>query len=415
MFAVQSDVAVRVAEALRARISPEERTRVEKPPTSNVQAYGLYLETLSGHPVQHRDLNLAAVNLLKRAVEMDPTFALARARLAYRTMFLGRGGDRATANEAVRLAREAVRSDPMLAEAHNALATSLSEVGQAQEARASFLRALELAPSHATAMANLSVLEANNGHYDESLRWAWRGFSISGKRANDYYHLLSPYVVLADPAAGRRALELAQRRFPGEPRLQLIFAAYEHQYGDTTAALVRVQRLVTTHPQNQEVAIVLGDLLLLARSSDAERFTEALAKDAPDRVPGGWLMAESMRTRLAFLLQRRGETARAGVLIAQAAAAAATLPMDVAASAIEGAAVNTLKGDTDAAFACLARVTVPLDMVAILDRNPILWRPFRPDPRFQSLLDRARRQLDDQRANALTARLLDLTTLIGPH
>lgn len=248
VFAVQSDVAVRVAEALRARISPEERTRVEKPPTSNVQAYGLYLETLSGHPVQNRDLNLAAVNLLKRAVEMDPTFALARARLAYRTMFLGRGGDRATANEAVRLAREAVRSDPMLAEAHNALATSLSEVGQTQEARTSFLRALELEPSHATAMANLSVLEANNGHYDESLRWAWRGFSISGKRANDYYHLLSPYVVVADPAVGRRALELAERRFPDEPRLQLIFAAYEHQYGDTTAALVRIQRLAAAHP-----------------------------------------------------------------------------------------------------------------------------------------------------------------------
>lgn len=159
---------------------------------------------------------------------------------------------------------------------------------------------------------------------------------------------------------------------------------------------------------------MLGDLLLLARSSDAERFTEALAKDAPDRVPGGWLMAESMRTRLAFLLQHRGETARAGVLIAQAEAVAATLPVDDPASAIEGAAVNTLKGDTDAALACLARVTVPLDMVTILDRNPI-FAGVRPDPRFQSLLDRARRQLDEQRANALTARLLDLTTLIGPH
>ena len=88
VLSVQTDVALRIAKALNATLGPEERTRVARPPTTNAEAYELYLraqEFSSGE----RQQNLRAIEMLKKAVSLDPTFAVAHARLAYRTFFLG--------------------------------------------------------------------------------------------------------------------------------------------------------------------------------------------------------------------------------------------------------------------------------------------------------------------------------------
>ena len=88
VLSVQTDVALRIAEALNARLGPEERTRVARPPTTNAEAYELYLRAQvldSGE----RQQNLRAIELLKKAVSLNPTFAVAHAHLAYRVFFLG--------------------------------------------------------------------------------------------------------------------------------------------------------------------------------------------------------------------------------------------------------------------------------------------------------------------------------------
>ena len=88
VLSVQTDVALRIAGALNARLGPEERTRVARPPTTNAEAYELYLRAQvldSGE----RQQNLRAIELLKKAVSLDPTFAVAHAHLAYRVFFLG--------------------------------------------------------------------------------------------------------------------------------------------------------------------------------------------------------------------------------------------------------------------------------------------------------------------------------------
>ena len=158
--------------------------------------------------------------------------------------------------------------------------------------------------------------------------------------------------------------------------------------------------------------MVLGDLLLLTGSPDAEQFTETYLKDAADRVPGGFVLAESLRTRLAFLLRQRGEDERANRLIAEAGAAARTLPAGHAASAIERAAIHAFKGERDAVFDALAEVKDPVDMLAVLDRDPH-FASMRSDERFQTMLTRVRRQLDEQRIRAAKRGLLDVTSLIG--
>ena len=84
LFAIQSEIARQITTALEAEFSPEEVARVAKKPTENLQAYDLYLQGMEflkrpGWPEEYLE---RARELLTQAVELDPNFALAHARLS---------------------------------------------------------------------------------------------------------------------------------------------------------------------------------------------------------------------------------------------------------------------------------------------------------------------------------------------
>src|SRR5205807_110275 len=84
IFGVEGEVAKSIADSLQATLSPQEKMRVETKPTTNADAYVLYLR---GRDYQTRPDNLlqdfkSAMNLFDQAVKLDPKFALAHARLS---------------------------------------------------------------------------------------------------------------------------------------------------------------------------------------------------------------------------------------------------------------------------------------------------------------------------------------------
>src|SRR5207247_5991086 len=105
------------------------------------------------------------IELLRKAVTLDPGFALAKARLAYRIYFLGvYSGDLTFMEQAISLAEAAATLDPTLAYPPFVLGSAASFKGQDALARLSFLRALELDPANNTgAMNNLSVPDTHFG------------------------------------------------------------------------------------------------------------------------------------------------------------------------------------------------------------------------------------------------------------
>src|SRR4030095_12356798 len=80
---VQSTVALSVARALQASLAPQERARIERPPTESADAYALYLKS---RPFGRFNLeqNAQALALLHKAVSLDPKFAVAHAAIAIR-------------------------------------------------------------------------------------------------------------------------------------------------------------------------------------------------------------------------------------------------------------------------------------------------------------------------------------------
>ena len=84
IFGVEAEVAKIIADSLRTTLSPQEKARVETKPTTNADAYVLYLRA---RDYQTRPDNLlqdfkSAINLYDQAIKLDPNFALAHARLS---------------------------------------------------------------------------------------------------------------------------------------------------------------------------------------------------------------------------------------------------------------------------------------------------------------------------------------------
>ena len=84
IFGVEAEVAKSIADSLQATLSPQEKARVETKPTTNPDAYVLYLRA---RDYQTRPDSLlqdfrSARNLYAQAIKLDPNFALAHARLS---------------------------------------------------------------------------------------------------------------------------------------------------------------------------------------------------------------------------------------------------------------------------------------------------------------------------------------------
>ena len=172
VFAIQSDVAEKIAAALRTELSPVEKERIGRKPTESMEAYNLYLKGRFYWNKRRPDDLKVAVDYFNKAIETDPRYALAYAGLASAYVILpGYTGVAPTKfmPKAEAAARRALELDPTLGEAH----AVLGQIKMMYEwdwagGESEFKKAIELNPSYPTAhhwyCLGLSVV----GRYDEA-------------------------------------------------------------------------------------------------------------------------------------------------------------------------------------------------------------------------------------------------------
>jgi TolB-like protein/Flp pilus assembly protein TadD len=122
VFAIQSELAQKIASALKATLSPDEQQRIGARPTENSEAYLLYLQAhdIYNRPDRRHDDLARAESLYDKAIQLDPSFALAYARLSQLESWMYYAIDPAPGRKekARAAASEALRLQPNLAEAH---------------------------------------------------------------------------------------------------------------------------------------------------------------------------------------------------------------------------------------------------------------------------------------------------------
>jgi TolB-like protein len=210
IFAIQSGIALAIADALQAALSPEVRADLQRAPTASLEAYELYLlaAQLSDH--MNWDSLEKALEYADRATGLDPEFQQAFAQKAH--ILIGMCTTGARTLEAVRRPIEAaidraVELDPHSAVAYAARAGYLGLIG-APEAAEEYEKALRLEPNTVDVLVNYARNRLEASDPERALELIQRAREIDPLSLKVLHILARTWMALGQPD---RALETFAR------------------------------------------------------------------------------------------------------------------------------------------------------------------------------------------------------------
>jgi serine/threonine protein kinase/Tfp pilus assembly protein PilF len=181
IFAIQSEVAQTIANKLTVTLSPKEKQRIAEKPTENLKAYDLYLQAKL--LVGEVKLNYAfgnfekklrsGVDLLERAVHLDPKFTLAYCASAEAHDLLYLYCDPTSERHALGDAamNDALRLQPELPEVHLTYAFHLYRIYRDYErARAQLVIARRGLPNDAGAFVLQAYIDRREGNFHKAIQ-----------------------------------------------------------------------------------------------------------------------------------------------------------------------------------------------------------------------------------------------------
>jgi TolB-like protein/Flp pilus assembly protein TadD len=438
VFAIQSDLAQNITEALQAKLSPAERSQVTRKPTENGEAYLAFVQANNlASSIQDFERLKQSEQLYERAVELDPNFALAMARYSKLESWIVHDRENIPAGreKARSLAERALQLQPDLPEAHLALGFCYYYGDQNYDAA---LREFEIArrglPNDAGVYMAIGAIQRRQGNWPGSTANLEKAASFSPKDAWVLQNLTYNYWMLRNYDTANKTIDRALALDPTamEPlgvKSQLAIAE-KGDFSVAERAFERLKSIRMTNEQKLKIADArTGVFLLERRYSEGLREAESLPDDqlasypralwskyyyigfarrALQDEPGAraaFLKAKSaaeeqlknspddakLRIQLAKVLAFLGEK---GPALAEAQRASELQPESK--DALDGpeitegvAQVNAILGDNDRAIEILDGLLSRPSYVTVqgLRVDPI-WDPLRNDPRFQALIDK---------------------------
>ncbi len=434
VFAIQTDLAQKIASSLQAKLSPNEKARLDRRPTQNSDAYLLYLQA---HDYASRmdDIHGAqakAVPLFEQAIKLDPNFALAYADLSIAQSWLYHSSDPLPAwREKARLnADEALRLQPDLPEGRLALGFSYYYGDRDYErALAEFETARRGLPNEAQAYLAIGSIQRRQGKWDESNANLEKAAALDPKNISILANLGFSYIALRNFEAADKTIDRAIAIQPNSFETVGLKSLSAATRGDLELAEKQLSSLGDTDPNGVITWMRFWVLILQHRFSEAlaiaQKFTgEVLHTESTAPDPKSWLTGvahflqgdkETAQTEFAQALvmsekllneapQDPARHAQHGLIlaalgrkeeaIAEGKRAVELLPESQ--DAFDGpqatatlAKIYAWTGEFDEAFRLLDHlVKIPNGVaVPILKLDPE-WDPLRKDPRFQALIEK---------------------------
>jgi TolB-like protein/Tfp pilus assembly protein PilF len=245
LFAVQSELARKVAERLRAKISNAEKLAVEQPPTTDLVAFDLYnrarnllaLRLSSGLKANL----LQAVDLLKQAVARDSSFFHAYCQLAYahdQLYFFGFDHTPARLALAEAAIERALRLRPDAGETHLAHARNLYH-GQLDHggALAELNVARQTLPNDARIFRMMGYIQRRQGRWQESAQNLERARDLDPQNTETLQQIALSYGVLRRYAEEKSVLERALAIEPNDVSSKVALAAIQFHWKADTRSL----------------------------------------------------------------------------------------------------------------------------------------------------------------------------------
>src|SRR5437667_8294647 len=285
LFAIQSEIAQKVANQLHAKITPAEKVAIESKPTGDLVAFDLYSranDILLERRGQAPDF-VQAVDLLNRAVARDPSFLDAYCQLAFaHDQLYFDGIDHTPARLA--MAKDAIdsafRLKPDSGEAHFAQAVHLYRGYRDYDGA---LAELEVArhtlPNQARIFRLMGIIQRRQGHWEDSRRNLERAAELDPRDLGTLDMLSSDYARFRRYAEAKgwltRALAVAE---PDDVFMKLALPSWELDVNANTRPLHEaIDSLRATNPAAVRSATAANWLFCALAERDGAAATQALS------------------------------------------------------------------------------------------------------------------------------------------
>ncbi|HKR08664.1 MAG TPA: tetratricopeptide repeat protein [Gemmatimonadaceae bacterium] len=285
IFAIQTDVALQIASALKAELSRDEQKRVRRGPTTDISAYQLFQRGREWYIKYNPESFLRAIDFFDKAIQRDPSFALAYANKSMAYTELTEAGaltpDLAY-SRAIEASEQALKLDPesWAAQCTRAYIKATHEFDW-NGAEEGYRRAMELSPSEPGPYMLYGRLLAGLGRFDEAIAIQERAHEL-----DPLAHRIDRITTRIRAGRYEEAIELGEEAVELDPGYDRACATLGWAYflnGDHSAGVAELEKAVAASPGNTLWLGQLGQACAMAgdkaRARDIVRQLEEYARD----------------------------------------------------------------------------------------------------------------------------------------
>jgi serine/threonine protein kinase/tetratricopeptide (TPR) repeat protein len=442
IFGVESEIAKGIAESLRAKLTGREEQALAVKPTNNPEAYDAYLrglafEARSRSPTSSPELAGKAAGFYERAVQLEPKFATAWARLSRMDAVLYSNGEttgRDAAKSALENAQKLEPDSPetLLARGYYQFLVLL-DYGSA---KTTFGLVSKMSPSSSEVLLALARVTRREGHWDETIAYWEQALTLDPRNLELLMHAAWTYAMLRQFPAALKLYDRALDIMPNDPDVMAAKASIYQAQGNLqeAARLLLEINEQTVFEDTFEIKITQLRLernyaeavrLLQARQAQfhfASQYSKGLnqvslafAQRLAGDTAGAKATAEQARNTFEHLYRDQPDNALLAARLSQAYAAIeqkdsalkegerAIMLLPRAKDRVLGpifeenlARIQTIFGENSRAVSTLRQLlqtpynswlySPALITPALLRLDP-LWDPLRADPAFQKLCE----------------------------
>jgi serine/threonine protein kinase/tetratricopeptide (TPR) repeat protein len=313
LFAIQTDVAKSVAQALKVALAPPELAMIEKKPTQNVQAYDYYLQGreyyFGGGSNTKEGLELST-KMFEKALQADSNFALAYAGLSdcYSSyVMLGVDPRKSWLEKAEKTGLKALALDPNLAEAHRALSRLYWTEGKTKKTIQEAQEAVKVNPNYGEAWVTLGFMYTWTGQYPKAESALMKALEVKPTENQLFLAIIGLYAKWGKKEKVEEYFSKGIEIQPTSIRIYITMSGWYIRWGELEQAKRMAYKALNTNPHSIWALGILEEIFMLSGVNDSSSFylNEARREDSES----DWFV------EMAYLALMRGNKKQADIYL----------------------------------------------------------------------------------------------------